>query len=56
MFVVGVVRVSNRRSKGITKHASGLIEGYLMLPEILVCFGRIPLKDHAFSIASLARL
>ena len=56
MFVEGVVGVSDRGAEKITKHARGLTEGYLMLAEILVCFGRIPLKHHPFSIASSARL
>ncbi len=53
MFVVGVVGVSDRHAEEITKHARGFFEGYFVLAEILVCFDRIPLKHHAFSIASL---
>lgn len=51
MFLDRVGRVTGRGAEEIAKHGSGLIEGYLVLAEILGRFPRIPLELHAFNVA-----
>jgi hypothetical protein len=52
IFVDGVVRINGSGAEEIAKHGGGLIEGDLVLAEILGGFDRIPLKLHASSVAT----
>jgi hypothetical protein len=45
--------VGEDRRQGIAKYCGSLIEGHVMLPEVVIGFGDMPLKAHAHPASCL---